>query len=214
MTDGPPRSRAARDAAERALVRVVHHYGDTPEFVLIGGLVPALLCSRSPMLHAGTTDVDVQVNLEIAAGAVNTARLERALMNAEFEPEHPNIWRWLARRDGASTTVKFELLADLDHQRPESVVSFNGCDALGAVNLRGSGFATRDYAPRSLSSRVGGIDYEVNVNVTRLAGFLLAKTAAAHRRRKEKDWYDIAFVLLHGDAGGPSRPRQSPRTLR
>ena len=38
MPEEQPRSRAARAAAERALVRVVHHYGSTPEFVLIGGL--------------------------------------------------------------------------------------------------------------------------------------------------------------------------------
>ena len=43
------------------------------------------------------------------------------------------------------------------------------------------------------------------MNVTGLAGFLLAKIAAAHRRRKDKDWYDIAFVLLHNDAGGPAQ---------
>lgn len=34
-----------------------------------------------------------------------------------------------------------------------------------------------------------------------MAGFLLAKVAAAHGRRKEKDWYDIAFVLLHNNHG-------------
>lgn len=39
--------------------------------------------------------------------------------------------------------------------------------------------------------------------VAGLAGILLAKCAAAHSRRKRKDWYDIAFVLLHNDAGGP-----------
>ena len=33
---------------------------------------------------------------------------------------------------------------------------------------------------------------------------MLAKTAAAYSRRKAKDWYDIAFVLLHNDAGGPA----------
>lgn len=44
MPDEPPRSRAARTAAEQALIRVVHHYGDRPEFVLLGGLVPDLLC--------------------------------------------------------------------------------------------------------------------------------------------------------------------------
>ena len=46
MSDELPRSRAARAAAERALIRVVHHYGGRPEFVLLGGLVPDLLCSR------------------------------------------------------------------------------------------------------------------------------------------------------------------------
>lgn len=94
MADEPLRSRVARAAAEAALVRVVHHYGDRPEFVVLGGLVPELLCSTSEYTHAGTTDVDVQVNLEIAAGSVNTARLEAALRNAEFEPDAERAWRW------------------------------------------------------------------------------------------------------------------------
>lgn len=87
MADESPRSRAAREAAERALVRVVHHYGARPELVVLGGLVPELLCSGSGFRHAGTTDVDVQVDLEIACGSVNTRRLERALRNAELEPD-------------------------------------------------------------------------------------------------------------------------------
>lgn len=91
MDDNPPRTRVARAAAESALVRVVHHYGSTPNFVLIGGLIPELLCSGSPRTHAGTTDIDVQVNLEIAAGAVNTKRLESALRNTEFVPDHELI---------------------------------------------------------------------------------------------------------------------------
>ena len=32
------RSRAARAAAEAALVAVIHHYGQRPEFVVLGGL--------------------------------------------------------------------------------------------------------------------------------------------------------------------------------
>jgi hypothetical protein len=40
------------------------------------------------------------------------------------------------------------------------------------------------------------------MRVTGVAGFLLAKVAAAHARRKPKDWYDVAFVLLHNDEGG------------
>jgi hypothetical protein len=202
MDDESGRSRRARAAAEAALVRVVHHYGGRPEFVVLGGLVPELLCSQSGYKHAGTTDVDVQVDLEIACGTVNAVRLEQALQNAEFEPTNGRIWRWQA--DGFDrTVVKFELLADLDTVAAGTVLAFDGCEQLGAVNLRGTKFAARDVVVTTLRSKVGEDLRIVDVHVTGLAGFLLAKAAAAHSRRKRKDWYDIAFVLLHNDAGGP-----------
>ena len=69
MVDDPPvRSRAAREAAEGALVRVVHHYGERPEFVVLGGLVPELLCAGSEFPHAGTIDTDVKSTLRSPAG--------------------------------------------------------------------------------------------------------------------------------------------------
>jgi hypothetical protein len=197
MATEQPRSRPARRAAEEALVRVVHHYGETPEFVVLGGLVPELLCDKSGAVHAGTTDIDVQVDLEIAAGATNATRLERALRNAEFESTDGRTWRWQTRTEETMAIVKFELLADLDDQPANATVNFAQCDALGAVNLRGTRFASRDFVRHPLSSKVGGVFYDVEVNVTGVAGFLLAKAAAAYGRRKEKDWYDIAFVLLH-----------------
>jgi hypothetical protein len=203
MRNDEPRSRAARRAAEQALVRIVHHYGTRPEFVVLGGLVPELLCATSDYDHAGTTDIDVQVDLEIACGSVNTARLERALHNAEFEPDEQRVWRWRADGPGNASFVKFELLADLEDQPAGIDVTFDGCTALGAANLRGTGFAARDIEIRQLVARIGGIDHTAEVNVTGLAGFILAKSAAARSRRKPKDWYDLAFVLLHNDAGGP-----------
>jgi hypothetical protein len=214
MEPDSPRSRAARTAAERALVRVVHHYGSRPEFVVLGGLVPELLCGRSGLRHAGTSDVDVQVNLEIAAGATNTARLEQALRNAEFHPDNERVWRWVdtgAAAGTMNTTVKFELLADLDSAPAGSTIVFDDCDRLGAANLRGTGFASRDVVPHTLRARMGGMTHEAEVNVTGVAGFLLAKAAAAHARRKAKDWYDIAFVLLHNDLGGPDAAAEAVR---
>jgi nucleotidyltransferase AbiEii toxin of type IV toxin-antitoxin system len=203
--DEPPRSAGARLAAELALVRVVHHYGERPEFVLLGGLVPALLCAGSPRRHAGTTDVDVQVNLEIAGGAVNAARLEQALRNAEFEPDDDRVWRWNLRDpSGRRATVKFELLADLDTEPEGATVSFAECERLGAANLRGTGYAVRDTHVHRLTANDHGTRREAEINITGLAGFLLAKVAAAYGRRKPKDWYDIAFVLLHNDLGDVS----------
>jgi hypothetical protein len=201
--EGPVRSRLARQAAEQALVRVVHHYGGTPGFVLLGGLVPELLCRGSPVRHAGTVDVDVQVNLEVAASSANAARLEQALLNAEFEVDSELAWRWHSEIGGARVVVKFELLADLDDEPADQVLRFDNCQALGAVNLRGTGFAALDFEPKTLSAKLGGVELTGKVNVADLAGFLLAKAHAAYSRRQEKDWYDIAFVLLHNDAGGP-----------
>ena len=207
------RSRAARAASESALVRVVHHYGARPEFVVLGGLVPEMLCAGSAWRHAGTTDVDVQVDLEVACGAVNTARLETALKSAEFEPDTARVWRWVADGTPTNTVVKFELLADLDTEPNEATVRFDACESLGAVNLRGTGFASRDVEVRTLTAKVGGDLLTVEVNVTGLAGFLLAKAAAAKARRTPKDWYDIAFVLLHNDRGGSQQAADAVREM-
>ena len=211
--DPPPRSRAAREAAETALVRIIHHYGARPEFVVLGGLVPELLCASSEFEHAGTTDVDVQVDLEIAYGAVNAARLEQALHNAEFVPEDGQIWRWVAEGAAVRTVVKFELLADLHNQPASATIRFDECENLGAINLRGTGFASRDIEVRDLTARIGGVTYDAQVRVAGLAGFLLAKAAAAYSRRAPKDWYDLAFVLLHNDAGGPTAAATQVRAL-
>jgi len=206
------RSRIARRAAEAALVRVVHHYGETPEFVVLGGLVPELLCAGGLYRHAGTTDVDVQVDLEIACGATNMKRLENALRNAEFVPEGKWAWRWTTGED-PEAVVKFELLADLADERAGAIVHFDACEALSAANLRGTGFAARDVELHQLRARVRDARWSVQVKVTGLAGFLMAKTAAAAGRQKPKDWYDIAFVLLHNKAGGPSEAADRVRAI-
>lgn len=204
MSEDPPRSLAARAAAELALVRVVHHYGTLPEFVVLGGLVPQLLCATAPLMHAGTTDIDVQVDLEVAGGAVNTARLEQALRNADFAPDSERVWRWALYSDDVPAVVKFELLTDLDSEPANVTVEFTDCENLGAANLRGTGYAAQDVDVRELSAKDGGVWRTAEVYVTGLAGFLMARIAAAHGRRKPKDWYDIAFVLLHNDLGGPN----------
>jgi len=151
------------------------------------------------------------VNLEIACGAVNTVRLEQALRNAEFEPDRDRVWRWVAQGTPMGTVVKFELLADLDTAPAGATVAFDTCEELGAVNLRGTGFAARDIVVQELRARIGDLQRTVEINVTGLAGYVLAKTAAAYSRRELKDWYDLAFVLLHNDIGGPSAAADAVR---
>lgn len=207
----PQRSRHARALAEAALVRIVSAYGETPEFVVLGGLVPDLLCSQAARQHVGTTDVDVQVDLEVQAGARNAARLERALLTAQFKPSGQYVWRW-QDKSVAGAVGKIEFLADLSTERAEATVIFSGSDALGAVNLRGTGFAALDWRPHTLIAEISGQRTAVEVRVTTLPAYLLAKIHAAYGRRLEKDWYDIAYVILHNDAGGQWRRRCGCKT--
>jgi len=201
--EGSPRSAEARAAAEQALVAVAHQYGGIPPFVLLGGLVPGLLCSNPSIRHAGTTDVDVQVDLEFQSGFENSPRLERALKDVGFAPDKDRIWRWMATTpDGRKALIKFELLTDRADQPANATLIFPGCVELGAANLRGTKYASQDATLRNFTARYKNQMQKVQVNVTGLAGFLLAKLAAAYGRQKPKDWYDIAFVLLYNDEGG------------
>lgn len=195
------RTQAARAAAEQALVRVVHFYGATPAFVLLGGLVPQLLCSAAAMPHAGTSDIDVQVDLEIGSDSVGARRLESSLVAAGFEPAGEG-WQWQTTTTfGTKAVVKFELLADQAEFPAGKVLTFDGCEALGAANVRGTGYAARDVRQMALTSDVDGVPRTVMLQVTGLGGFLLAKVGAAKSRSKPRDWYDIAYVLLHNDEG-------------
>lgn len=202
MSD-PLRSRQARQLAEAALRRIVVAYGDVPRFVLLGGLVPDLLCTGAAIEHAGTTDVDVQVDIEIAGGSPNAARLEAALRSAGFVPDRQRAWRW-EDHDAPGMVVKAEFLADLDDVPDHTTVTFDGCEQLGAINLRGTGFAARDWRELQLPIATGKAGESVILRVTGIAGYLLAKTHAAYGRRATKDWYDVAYVLIHNDLGGPT----------
>lgn len=208
----PPRSRRARALAEAALVRLVSAYGETPEFVLLGGLVPDLLCGDAARQHVGTTDVDVQVDLEIQGGSTNAPRLERALNESGFTPSHEHAWRW-QDETVAGVVVKIEFLADLDSEPGQATLNFDGCTSLGAVNLRGTGFAARDWQLRSFDTDFEGRPTAVDVRVATLPAYLLAKTHPAYGRGIEKDWYDIAYVVLHNDDGGPDAAPERVRTV-
>lgn len=206
----PPRSYEARAYAEAALVRLVRAYGETPEFVLLGGLVPDLLCSDAPRPHEGTTDVDVQVDLEIQNDATNAKRLECALEESGFAPSSDRIWRW---RDESvpGVVIKIEFLADLGDHPTQALIIFEDCAALGAVNLRGTRFASQDWTLRPITSAIDGEQVTVHVRVATLPGYLLAKSHAAYGRGLKKDWYDIAYVVLHNDEGGPAAAAERVR---
>jgi hypothetical protein len=199
------RSRAARARAERALCTLAAHIADDgAPLIVLGGLMPEILTEgrETGPPHLGTSDVDMLLvaHLEHIDGL---ARIEAALDAAGFSAEPAgNGWRWRGIVDGFA--VKLEFLSDLDTE-PEGIVAIPGCRILRANNLRGTGYVTADWTVRELTADLPGLDpTTVRVRFAGLEGYLLTKCVAVRYRGKDKDHYDLVFVLIHNRAGGPS----------
>lgn len=194
------RSAEARALAERALGRLLTLSLPASErLIVLGGLVPpTLVRTDAPEIpaHLGTTDVDVLLVTHLTAGH-DLAPIEAALERMQFEPEADG-WRWRGPVEGR--IVKIEFLCDLDDQPAEAIVQPAGCSRLQAVNLRGTGHVERDHRQYVLNVPEGGL----HVRIAGLAGYLLSKSAAVRTRGADKDYYDLAYVLLHNHAGGPT----------
>jgi hypothetical protein len=208
--DHEERSPQARARAERALVALIHHLGDDDiPLVVLGGLLPEILTEGqlAAPTHLGTTDVDMVVAAHLNPGG-DLAKLECALDQIEFECDRlQRGWRWHGSVDGY--TVKLEFLCDLETERTETLVAVQGCTRLRAMNLRGTGYVTRDWRWRELRAHLDGAGpTTVKVRFAGLEGYLLSKCVAARERGADKDYYDLVFVLIHNRAGGPSSAAQ------
>jgi hypothetical protein len=201
------RTRETRARAELALVRFAHELRDEAVFlVVLGGLVPEVLAADDGLIpeHLGTTDVDMLLITHIEPEA-DLGSVERALERIDFRPsETEDGWRWRGAVDGVP--VKLEFLCDLPDHREHEVIRPRGCTKLAAMNLRGTGYVAHDFTQEHLTGDLAdGTRVTVTVRFAGLDGYLLSKCVAVRTRAATKDYYDLAYVLLHNRAGGPEQ---------
>jgi hypothetical protein len=203
------RSPDARQLAERALAGLLHRLdGEDAEIVVLGGLVPEMLTrGQDPPApkHLGTTDVDVLLLAQTMPDA-DLSNLEKCLRAMGFVAEREG-WRWRGRVEGR--VVKIEFLCDLDGAPEHEVVLAQGCTELTALNLRGTGYVAQDWTWIVLHSTVDAQPISVRARFAELGGYLLSKCVAARTRGATKDFYDLAYVLLHNRAGGPTEAAEA-----
>jgi len=206
------RSAAARARAEQALVWVLDGLNsENTKMIVLGGLVPDVLSGGSEIAstrHLGTTDVDILLVTHVEDGT-DLSALERNLRKLAFSPRQSG-WRWVGNVDGHP--VKIEFLCDLEDRVAEEAVRCTGCDILKAMNLRGTRFVGRDWNWQVLTAlSPAGKALTVRARFAGLEGYLLSKCFAARHRGAAKDYYDLAYVLIHNQAGGP---REAAKLLR
>jgi hypothetical protein len=190
--------------AERALVALLDKLdGAEAKLVVLGGLVPEVLVGgQEPPApgHLGTTDVDILLVSHLTTEE-DLGHVEQALRAIGFEPGDGG-WRWRGAIDGKGT--KMEFLCDSDTHREHEAVPIEGCKELKAQNLRGTGYVADDWAWETLEASLpDGQLARVEVRFAKLGGYLLSKLVTSRERGAAKDFYDLAYVLLHNRAGGP-----------
>jgi hypothetical protein len=178
---------------------------------LIGGLVPPVLV---PILdpaaepHVGSADVDFCLSVAIVEGDVGAyERLEECLRREGFVMAREadgttHSWRWIGGRN-AKVTVEFFCPVQKDGRagrlyRPGGVVG----EKLSALQLDTGRLVDSDNVERRVTVEIDGHQEEVALRVTGLSALLASKVDALMHREKNKDAYDIVWVL-EAWPGGP-----------
>jgi hypothetical protein len=169
------------------------------KLVIVGGWVPELLYPQKG--HIGSLDVDLAVSPKaLSANAYQTIR--KRMQEAGYSV-HADPTRFTKSVAGASEPVKVDLISG-------QYVSGEKSDAIQLNELVISGLRGLDLAFEAceemelVGAMPDGSLNSVRVRVVKPEAFILIKAFALDERKKEKDAYDIAFILKHYQPNLPS----------
>lgn len=180
-------------ASRAVLIEVVNVLGAfRDDLVLIGGWVPELLFPHRG--HMGSLDVDLAVAPTALAGTVYETILRR-MVNAGYS-HHVNPTHFTRDVAGASRPVKVDFVGG-EYARGEKSKSLQVNELL-LSSLKGIDLAFEACEEIDIPGIMpDGTQNVVRARIVRPEVFILIKAFALDERVKEKDAYDIAFVLHH-----------------
>ena len=204
----------ATDRCERVLLTLLGDVGPWSERIyLVGGLAPRYLVGQLPpgaRAHVGTTDVDLVIGLALDEVSETYRTLHTNLKNAGFEQVEPSF-RWSRTVDDASVYVEF--LCETDQVAPGAIYRprEGAGSKIGAFNVRGAQLAKQDYIEHVIEGdRLDdGGRSTVTVRVAGLLTYTVLKILAFQDRHKNKDAYDLVFVIANYPGGPAAAGRAS-----
>ena len=184
-----------QDTARAVLIEVVNILGAfKDDLVIVGGWVPDLIYPGKN--HVGSLDVDLAVGPgAVGADAYSTilGRLKRNNYSHEIGPT-----RFYRAVHGAAEPVKVDLISGeyVNNEKAAAVP----VDELRLNTLRGVDLAFEVCEEITIEGNMpDGTHNTVRARIARPEAFVLIKAFALAERAKEKDAYDIAFVLHNYD---------------
>lgn len=194
------------EACERALLTLMGAFGGLKTTLrLVGGLVPRYLTPEAPPdvpAHAGTSDVDVVLNLQLIADGEGYATLADQLVARGFAryvnpAGKPAAWRWQRQVD-EHTHILIEFLRDAGDGQPGRVVSVDG-ERVSALSVRFAGIVHDWFETREISGELldgGGLSVET-LRFADVPAFVILKALALDDRQENKDAADLIHVLRY-----------------
>jgi hypothetical protein len=207
----------ALEACEKALRTILTKIGPWGgRIFLIGGMTPRYLIGNAPVdvkEHIGTTDLDIVVGVSVTTEEEELYRtLQNNLKDAGFAPaidpetKQEQTFRWTRDVDGIGVFLEFfcpvgDGPAGRALRNPGKQIG----SKISAMRMPGAELAALDHFVVVLSGETldhGGIQEGVEARVANLLPFLVLKSFALEERDKDKDSYDIVWIL-NAFAGGP-----------
>lgn len=198
------------ELCERTLVTLLRGIGPWKASVyVVGGLVPRYLIEHQPARrvmpprHAGTTDIDLVVDVQVLATVQAYQRLEANLKRLDFrrgtnddgQAQHFS-WR---RSAGDGITIVIDLLCDADAVEGSRVTELPGERRLSALKIPGAHLVMTDYVERTVTAELldqRGVATET-IRIANIVSFIVLKALAYDDRCEEKDAYDLIYCLMH-----------------
>lgn len=193
-------------ACESTLLTLLCAFGSLKGTLrLVSGLVPRYLTPETPLdvpAHAGTSDVDVVLNLAVIADGEGYSTLDEQLAARGFERHTTHngtrsSWQWKRKVD-EHTHVLVEFLRDAGTDQPGKPVTVDGERVSALVTFGG---VVHDwYGERKVTGQLldgGGISTE-EVRFADVPAFVILKALALADRMGNKDAGDLIHVLQYG----------------
>jgi hypothetical protein len=196
---------------ERVLVTLLRGLGPYKDSVcLIGGLTPRYLVqARPPAIppHAGTTDLDVVIDLQLLADTDAYQTLEENLKRMKFEraenqQKQKQSWRWQTRTEHGALMI-LELLADAPEIAGGKLQALPTEGGVSAMNIPHSSIVFDLHQVAEIEAELlggNGIAIE-SVKHANLVSFTCLKAFAFDDRNERKDAHDLIYCIEHAPEG-------------
>ena len=192
------------EASRSVLIEVANVLGSFRDhLVLVGGWVPELLFPNRG--HMGSLDVDLAVAPTALADNAYQTICRRLLDAGYIHKIDPTCF--VKEVAGAPEPVKVDLISG-QYQAGQKSTAIR-INELALSSLKGTDLAFEACDVLEITGRMpDGMQNVVRVRIVRPEAFILIKAFALDERTKDKDAYDIAFVLRRYEPNLPTLAEQ------